>query len=195
MFTTMLLHMCQIFSSLRGHLYFSVKFSLHFHGNFFLDDPLQILWEKYDSICCFILAWQSAYRRWSFWKVSCVASTTACPLSRWAPYLFRRYQVPRSTIFQSSIVVVDKLVESIHNNNNNNLSQVLHIIGTIELSNDTQEEVYEVKIKGYSKKVYFNVTSQRNAIFLHGVQHVAINTFLVFLNLAKFLPFLLYFWN
>ena len=37
----MLLHMYQIFSSLRGHLHFSVQFSLHFHGNFFLNDPLQ----------------------------------------------------------------------------------------------------------------------------------------------------------
>ena len=36
----MLLHIYQIFSSLRGHLYFSVRFSLYFHGNFFLNNPL-----------------------------------------------------------------------------------------------------------------------------------------------------------
>ena len=29
--------------------------------------------------------------------------------------------------------------------------------------------------------------------FLHGIQHVLINTFEVFLDIAKFLPFLLYF--
>ena len=39
----MLLHMYQIFSSLRGHLHFSVQFSLHFHGNFFLNNPLSDL--------------------------------------------------------------------------------------------------------------------------------------------------------
>ena len=46
----MLLHMYHIFSTLRGHLHFSVQFSLHFHGNLFLDDPLLVYTSIYLNI-------------------------------------------------------------------------------------------------------------------------------------------------
>ena len=40
MFTRMLLHMYQIFSSLQGHLHFSVHFFLTLMVNFFFDHPI-----------------------------------------------------------------------------------------------------------------------------------------------------------
>ena len=43
------------------------------------------------------------------------------------------------------------------------------------------------------KKVNFNIDQLKRYGFFQGVQHVAINTFEVFLDIVKFWPFLLYF--
>ena len=47
--------------------------------------------------------------------------------------------------------------------------------------------------KGWTKKVIFDLDQLERCGFPQGVQYVAINTFVVFLNVAKFWPFLLYF--
>ena len=77
MFTTILLHMYQIFSSLRGHLHFSVQFSLHLHGNFFLDDPL--LKNDYIQLLVIFKMKRSLRLRlcWAFVFVRCCANVFA----------------------------------------------------------------------------------------------------------------------
>ena len=47
-------------------------------------------------------------------------------------------------------------------------------------------------VKGYSKKVNLELDLQERSGSLHGVQHATINKFEVFLDIAKFWPFLLY---
>ena len=49
------------------------------------------------------------------------------------------------------------------------------------------------KIRGESKKVFLDLGQIEKCGFLHGVQHVFIITFQVFLGVVKFSPFLLYF--
>ena len=46
---------------------------------------------------------------------------------------------------------------------------------------------------GHSKKVYHDLDHTEECGFLHGVQHASNNIFEVFLDIANFLPFLLYF--
>ena len=50
-----------------------------------------------------------------------------------------------------------------------------------------------VQITGHSKKVYRDLDHAEKCGFLHGVQHVSNNLFEVFLDIANFRSFLLYF--